>query len=552
MNPPARGGLSRRQFLRLGAAVAVVGPLLDACSSSSSPKASPNPTTGAASTVPRVNADRTAILQFGEMQGQSYDPIRMVAVEYEQLNALFDTLTSYNPTTGALEPRLATSWEIASERVRLHLRPGVTFQDGTPFNAQAVKFSLERVLSDPASNIKTGVKMLGGVTVVDDMTADLMLNTNAPQPLLYQLADRPGMIVSPTAVQKAGSSDKFSQAPVGAGMYAISGSWFPREKMSVRAWPGYWDKSAQLLGGVDFTNLLEAARVNALRAGASDLCDGLIGTDVAALKADPSLRVKIGPGAYNYGLTINITQKPLDNILVRQAISYAIDRVGVNQALAKGLGVPAYQFAVPASPAYDASLDTTYVYNPTKAKQLLAQAGYPNGVSFKSIVGATAAVFVQFGELVQSQLKQVGITMDLQLVNQALTTPMLFRDGGHGTAQSAAYAGGIPVANVDLALRNALLPEGATNAGGVEVPGVRALLDQAAAAPDTATATKLYQQINKIVTEGVYAMIPVYTGPAISGYHNYVGGPVVASADGNMTPDLLRGVYISTGKSAVS
>ena len=252
--------LSRRRFLQLGATAAVLAPLAAACSSSGT-KTSP----GGKTATPRGNPDRTAILQFTAMQGESYDPIRSVAVEYEQLNALFDTLISYNADTGALEPRLATSWQVMNQRVRLHLRPGVQFQDGTPFNAQAVKFSLERVLSDPASNIKTGVNMLGGVTVIDDLTADLMLTKDAPQPLLYQLADRPGMIVSPTAVGKAGGSDKFSQAPVGAGMYAISGAWFPREKMSVRAWPGYWDKNAQTLGGVDFTNVLEAAPLLLLR-----------------------------------------------------------------------------------------------------------------------------------------------------------------------------------------------------------------------------------------------------------------------------------------------
>jgi peptide/nickel transport system substrate-binding protein len=211
--------LSRRRFLQLGATAAVLAPLVGACSSSGTKTSSAGKTA-----TPRGNPDRTAILQFTAMQGESYDPIRAVAVEYEQLNALFDTLISYNADTGALEPRLATSWQVMNQRVRLHLRSGVQFQDGTPFNAQAVKFSLERVLNDPASNIKTGVNMLGGVTVIDDLTADLMLTKDAPQPLLYQLADRPGMIVSPTAVGKAGGSDKFSQAPVGAGMYAISGA----------------------------------------------------------------------------------------------------------------------------------------------------------------------------------------------------------------------------------------------------------------------------------------------------------------------------------------
>jgi peptide/nickel transport system substrate-binding protein len=428
------------------------------------------------------------------------------------------------------------------------LRSGVTFQDGTPFNAAAVKFTLDRAQNDAASTVKSVLFMLGSTVVVDDMTVDCMLSQNAPQPLLFQLADRPGMIVSPTAVGKVnGNSVSFSNAPIGAGMYKVSGAWYPREKMSVRAWDGYWDKASQTLGGIDFTNVLEAARVNALRAGSQDLCSGLIASDYNALKGT-NITTKIGAATMIYGLNMNITIKPMDNMLVRQAIACAIDRVAVNNALAQGLGQPVYQIASPVSPAYDPSLDSINKFDLTRSKQLLTQAGFPNGLTFQSIIGSTAAIFVQFGELLQSQLKQAGINMDLQLVNQALTVPMLYRTGGHGNVASAPIGGGIGVVGLDNILRNALTPAGTTNAGGVDVPGVKALLDQAASATNQADATTAYKAVNKICTQGAYWFIPVYAAPVITGYGNYLGGPVTAEGDSPLTTQFLRSFYITKGK----
>src|SRR5206468_1088486 len=117
-----------------------------------------------------------------------------------QLNVIFDTLVSISPTTGQLEQRLATEWKIMPDKVRFTLRPNVTFQDGTPLDAEAVKFSVDRVLTDQASNIKTQLYMLDKVEVVDKATVDMILKTPAPNPLLMQMTTRPGMIVSPTAV----------------------------------------------------------------------------------------------------------------------------------------------------------------------------------------------------------------------------------------------------------------------------------------------------------------------------------------------------------------
>jgi peptide/nickel transport system substrate-binding protein len=554
------GRLSRRRVLQLGAVGVVVLPsVLAACGSDNSSGGSATTAGGtgtsagggsattAAPTSTTVPADRTAILRFGAMRGTSYDPIKVgTQTEYPQLNVLYDTLLTTDPLTGELKPRLATKWEVQPDRVRLTLRQGVTFQDGTPFNADAVKFSIERALTDPDSNIKSRLPMVGGVTVVDPQTVDIMLSANAPASLLVQLSDRPGMIVSPTAVQAAGNSANFSKKPVGAGMYAINGDWFPREKMSVRAWPGYWDKEAALLGGIDFTEVAMAAQLNALRAGEEDM-GSYLGTDVATIKAQDHLRTKIGYSAVVKGLVINWATPPFDNLKVRQAIAHAVDRNAAVQALSAGFGRVAWQMFAKESPAYDPALDNMWPYDPDKAKQLLTEAGFPNGVDFKSIIGSSSAPYVQFGQLIQGQLKKVGINMDLQLVDAAQTIPMLYQQGV-APSSPLATGGAVP----DISMRQTLLKEGQTNAAHQDVPGVRDLLDKAAAATTQDQANAFYKQVSKIVTEGLYSIIPVFNDPAISGYYDYVGGIRRGMADTDTSPEMFRGIFITQGKTPAS
>jgi peptide/nickel transport system substrate-binding protein len=282
-----------------------------------------------------------------------------------------------------------------------------------------------------------------------------------------------------------------------------------------------------------------------------DVCTGLIGSDATALKGSPSIKIATGPGNFMFGLNINITIPPFDNLKVRQAISHAINRPAVNQALASGLGVPAYQYATVNSPAYDPSLNSLYRYDPAKAKKLLKQAGHAGGISFASVIGNVNASFVQFGELIQSQLKKVGINMELQQVQPAQAIGQLWGSpgAGHGTAASAPIGLGLTTpANTDTVLRSSALSSGYQNPGGVEVPGVAALLIQADAAKTSAAAAAIYRKINRIITQGVYIMVPVYTGPAVTGYQNYVGGHPKPEFDIPLTPDFLRGLYVTQGK----
>ncbi|MBV8085141.1 MAG: hypothetical protein JO247_10035, partial [Chloroflexi bacterium] len=346
-------------------AASTAGSSVASAAASAKPAASGSAAASApASAASNAKADPAAILRYGMARVESLDPIHIgvPGTENPVLNSIYDTLLSYNPD-GTITPRLATAWTVMPDRVRLTLRQGVTFQDGTPFNADAVKAHLDRALNDSASTIKTTVPMLGGATVVDPQTVDLMLKAPQPQPLLEQLTDRAGMIASPAAVQKAGSSDAFSKAPVGAGMYKINGDWHPRESVSTRAWPGYWDKASQTLGGIDFSELQLNEIVNDIRAGSIDFLAEFQATDQTALKSEPKLTVYTLPPSGQLGLDFNMTLDPFQNLMVRQAIAYAIDRDAMVKAMTAGLGKPAYQPFFPNSPAYTPDLENRWKFD---------------------------------------------------------------------------------------------------------------------------------------------------------------------------------------------
>lgn len=565
-------GFNRRRLLQLGAGVAGAA-VLAACGGDEGPSApttgAATPTTGATTTaattpgstvagettttlaettttVAEVANDPAAILRFGAMRGSSYDPHRLgTQTEYPQLNVIYDTLVATDPLTSEIIPRLAESWEQMPDRIRFTLRDGLLFQDGTTLDAEAVRFSITRAMTDPESNISTRLPMVTGVEVVDPKTVDVVLNAPQYIPLLVQMSDRPGMIVSPTAVQAAGNSEAFSQAPVGAGMYKVEGTWHPRESMSTRAWDGYWDKDAAKLGGIDFSEIAMAAQLNALRAGDVDM-GSYQGADAKAIEGVDHLRLTVGFAPIVKCLVINANLAPFDNPLVRQAVAYAIDREAAVQSVTFGYGRPAYQMFSQDSVGYNPDLEGYYAYDPEKAKALLAEAGFPDGVKFDAIIGSASAPYVQFGQFLQANLKQVGIEMNLELVDASTVIGRVY---GEGTVPASPLA--TSGATVDQTVRLSLLGDGILNAAKTDVPGVRELVDKAAVAATQEEANEYYREISRIQVEGVYGVIPVFNEPALLGYESYVGGVTRGFTDVDNSTEMFRGIYITAGKEEI-
>src|SRR5689334_14231097 len=234
-------------------------------------------------------------------------------------------------------PQLALSHETSADgkEVTIKLRPGVKFQDGEPFDAEAAKFSLDRHLNLPGSFRKPEIASLDHVDVVDPLTIKLVLK--APfSPLIAQLTDRAGMMVSPKAAKEAG--DKFGLHPVCAGPYKFVER-VQQDKIVFEKFEGYWNKDNVFIDRIVYLPIVDATvRLANLKSGGLDLIERVLATDIKDVRADPKLKLSTAIELGYQGITLNIgkdkAKAPLSqSAKVRQALDLAIDREALNQVV---------------------------------------------------------------------------------------------------------------------------------------------------------------------------------------------------------------------------
>src|ERR1700745_3867170 len=202
-------------------------------------------------------------------------------------------------------PQLALSHETSADgkEMTIKLRPGVKFHDGEPFDAEAAKFSLDRHLTFPTSFRKPELAQLDHVDVVDPLTIKLVLKTPF-SPLIAQLTDRSGMMISPKAAKAEG--DKFGLKPVCAGPYKFVER-VQQDRIVFEKFADYWDKDKVFIDKVVFLPIVDATvRLANLKSGALDLIERVLATDIKAVQADSKLKLSTAPGIGYMGLTINI------------------------------------------------------------------------------------------------------------------------------------------------------------------------------------------------------------------------------------------------------
>jgi ABC-type transport system substrate-binding protein len=295
--------------------------------------------------------------------------------------ALYDRLIRTDPKTmDPTVPELATSWSFTGSNkmtFRLNLRHGVNFQDGTPFNAEAVKANLEHYKS---LGQWTDLAPVASETVVDNYTIDL--NLKSPYSALPGvLTYRAGMMISPTAMQKYGKD--IGHHPVGAGPFEFV-SWNAGADIVLKKFNGYWDAKDVHFAGVHYKVIVDTtAMSNAAISGQIDFAQllNLPTSQIAPLRSTSKLESPIlktlSPGI----IRLADNAPPFDNVQVRRAANMAIDRKKLATAMVQNNGQgPAWQYLPPDYWAANQNLKD-YQYNPSQAKQLLAQAGHPNGVN---------------------------------------------------------------------------------------------------------------------------------------------------------------------------
>ncbi|MBO8164135.1 MAG: ABC transporter substrate-binding protein [Brevibacillus sp.] len=361
---------------------------------------------------------------------KTLDPIRETDGEtFRVTENIYETLVTYKETSTEIIPGLAESWTISDDGLTytFKLRQGVKFHDGTDFNAEAVVFNFERWMDKnnpyhdeegyPYYNDMFGgykgdeTHVIESVKAIDSHTLEFKLNRTLA-PFLANLGMSPFAIASPKAIE-AGT---LAEHPVGTGPFKFE-SWNRNDSITLVKNTEYWDSGYPKLDKVVFKVIPEnASRLTALVNGEIDLMDGLNPEDVPNVESNPDLQLYKRPPMNVGYLAFNTEKKPFDNPKVRQAIGHAINKQELIDAFYAGLGIPAVNPLPPSLWGHNDSVKDRE-FNLEKAKQLLTEAGYPDGFKAEFWTMPVPRPYMPDGkkiaEAIQQNLKEIGIETEI-------------------------------------------------------------------------------------------------------------------------------------------
>jgi peptide/nickel transport system substrate-binding protein len=321
-----------------------------------------------------------------------------------------------------LVPQLALSHETSADgrTVSIKLREGVKFHDGEPFDAEAAKFSLDRHLTMQGSFRRAEIAQVDKVEVVDKSTIRLHLKASFA-PLIAQLTDRAGMMVSPKAAQAAG--DKFGTRPVCAGPYKFVER-VAQDRIVVERFADYWDKGKVQIDRIVYQPIQDSTvRLANLKSGGLDLIERMLATDIEEVKKDPKLKLAIGTELGYQGITINVnngerSNNPLArNPKVRQAFELALDRDAINQVVFNGINRPNNQWVSPQNPYYMAKFPTPK-RDIAKARALVKESGVPTPIVLDFMVPNNPESR-SVAEVIQSMTAEAGFDLKIRVTEFA-------------------------------------------------------------------------------------------------------------------------------------
>jgi peptide/nickel transport system substrate-binding protein len=337
---------------------------------------------------------------------------------------IFDTLVEFAPGTTAVQPALAESWNVSDDGLvfTFNLRQGVMFHDGTPFNAEAVKFSFDRQFVEDHPYYDLGPWQYWGymdmssiidrIEVVDDYTVTFYLQ-KVEAPFLANLAMDFAAIVSPTAVAEYGI--EFKNNPVGTGPFRFV-SWTKDDSIVLDANREYWGEGPYLDRLILRVIPDATARYLALKNGEVDIIDFPSAEDLELMDQDPNIELIQQPGLNVGYIAMNNDKPPFDNVLVRRAMNHAIDREAIIEAVYGSAGTVANNPIPPTMWGYNDDL-TGYDYDPDRARELLAEAGLADGFETDLWAMPVARPYNpnarRIAEIVQADLAEVGVQAEI-------------------------------------------------------------------------------------------------------------------------------------------
>ena len=392
-------------------------------------------------------------------------------------------------------PQLALSYETSADgkAMTVKLRPGVKFHDGEALDAEAAKFSIERHINMPGSFRKSELASVDHVEVVDPLTIKLVLKSPYA-PLISQLTDRAGMMVSPKAVKAEG--DKFGLHPVCAGPFKFVER-VQQDRMVFERFADYWNKDNVFIDRVVFLPIVDATvRLANLKSGGLDLIERVLATDIKDVESDSRLVLSTAPELGYLGLTINTnndkSKGALTNVKVRQALDLSIDREALNQVAFNGEFTPGNQWVSPSHPYYQKS-SPIRPRDVEKAKALLKEAGVSLPVSIDYMV-PKGSEYEAVAQVVQSMAAEAGFDIKLRLVEFATSFKQV--QAGEFQVFQINWSGRIDPDGNSYVFMHTGAPQ---NDGGYSNPEADKLMDEARLTSDFAERKAIYEKLTKIL-----------------------------------------------------
>ncbi|QQE78199.1 ABC transporter substrate-binding protein [Alicyclobacillus sp. SO9] len=441
-----------------------------------------------------------------------FDPEKTASAStFKVTNNIFDTLVDVKPN-GQLQPGLATKWHVSKNGLNwtFDLRKNVLFQNGKTLTAADVKYTFDRILNkqtgDPNISDFSEIK---SISIVSPQTVKFTLS----KPYAPFLAS---MALPWAAVIEQGTGTNLKNKPIGTGPYKLV-KWVPQQSITLTKFSKSWDAKQAHIKTIKFVVVPnQSTRLMDLKTGIVDVST-VSPANASSVKSNAKLQLLSSPSNAVQIMAMNNKSKPLNNILVRQAIEYAVNKPAIIKAVDFGYGQEIGSHMPPNSPYY-VNLNKTYPYNLHKAKQLLKKAGYANGLTLNMALPQPYPIHIKTGQIIAQELKQIGITVHTKVIpwSQWLKNVYL---GRHYQLTVITHTGRLDPAQ----LLDRYEAGNKGNYFNFSDPKVTKDLKQAVSTTNQEMRKKLYQQVQTLLAKDA-ANVFIQTPDNLIGMNKHVSG----------------------------